>query len=150
MEHIQLHLPPDTCVETCAITTKSADGKYRLEMQADGNLVIYDNNNTAIWSSGTAGAGFGTPYKTIMQNDGNLVLYDKNDNALWSSQTAGYGVSPYKAMIQIDGNLVVYDKNSLALWSSMNGKNTSLWNFMKYFILFLNKVPQGDISIFSK
>ena len=116
----------DTCVETCAITTKSADGKYRLEMQADCNLVIYDNNNTAIWSSGTAGAGFGTPYKTIMQNDGNLVLYDKNDNALWSSQTAGYGVSPYKAMIQNDGNLVVYDKNSLALWSSMNGKNTSL------------------------
>ena len=53
-------------------------------MQNDGNLVLYDGNNTAIWSSGTGGYGV-SPYKAVMQNDGNLVVYDANQYALWTS-----------------------------------------------------------------
>ena len=106
----------DTCVETCAITTTSADGKYRLEMQSDGNLVIYDGGD-AVWSSNTAGQGV-APYTLAMQGDGNLVIYDKDYSATWASNTAGKGEGPYTLIMQGDRNLVIYDKNNSAIWAS--------------------------------
>jgi hypothetical protein len=30
-------------------------GGYKLKMQSDGNLVLYNASNTAIWSTGTGG-----------------------------------------------------------------------------------------------
>lgn len=36
---------------------KSANGKYTLIMQGDGNLVGYDETNKAFWASNTAGQG---------------------------------------------------------------------------------------------
>jgi hypothetical protein len=70
--------------------TNGANGKngpYKLQMQEDGNLVIYDKNNVAKWASG-GGGGSNGPYKLTMQNDGNLVIYDKNNAASWASQSA--------------------------------------------------------------
>jgi hypothetical protein len=64
-----------------------SNGPYKLQMQADGNLVIYDASNAAKWASGTRGDRNG-PYRLIMQDDSNLVIYDKNNRATWASQSA--------------------------------------------------------------
>jgi hypothetical protein len=109
----------DTCVETCAITTTSADGKYRLEMQSDGNLVIYDGGD-AVWASNTNGKGV-APYTLAMQGDGNLVIYDKDYSATWASNTAGKGEGPYTLIMQGDRNLVIYGKDYSVIWASNTG-----------------------------
>ena len=64
-----------------------SNGPYKLQMQEDGNLVIYDKNNAATWASGGGGGKEG-PYKLIMQDDNNLVVYDRNGRATWASQSA--------------------------------------------------------------
>lgn len=69
-------------------TNGKGKGPYRVTMQEDGNLVVYDSTNAALWNSQTNGKG--TPdYKLIMQDDGNLVVYDKTGKATWNSGTAG-------------------------------------------------------------
>ena len=64
-------------------TLVSKNGKYEVEMQNDGNLVIYTGDRQAIWASGTAGKGT-APYKLAMQADGNLVIYGAN-GFVWDS-----------------------------------------------------------------
>lgn len=60
---------------------------HRLEMQSDGNLVMYDSKNRATWASGTHDRG-ATDVTTIMQSDGNLVIYNNAPlTPLWASQT---------------------------------------------------------------
>ncbi len=51
--------------------------------QDDGNFVLYDVNDRAVWASNTDGRG---AYLAI-QNDGNVVIYDANDKAIWSTDT---------------------------------------------------------------
>jgi hypothetical protein len=60
---------------------------YRLAMQTDGNLVIYDSVNSPVWNTNTFNQGTG-PYSLIMQDDCNLVIYDTTNAALWSSKTS--------------------------------------------------------------
>ncbi len=89
----------------------SADGRFRLTMQPDGNLVIYQGSQ-ALWATNT----WGKPVtRTAMQNDGNLVLYDNNSAVYWASNTWTYG-GGYLVM-QNDGNLVIY-QGGLARWAS--------------------------------
>ena len=58
----------------------------RIIMQDDGNLVIYDVYNNALWSSATYQKGT-KPHHLIMQTDGNLVIYDGNNNPRWATGT---------------------------------------------------------------
>lgn len=56
-----------------------------LTLQQDANLVLYDANNQAIWSSGSQPGRFSQgPYRLELQNDGNLVIYDAGNSPLWS------------------------------------------------------------------
>jgi hypothetical protein len=87
------------------------DKKYKLVLQADGNLVLYSPYR-ATWASGTYGK---TPGSLVMQTDGNLVLYDASGHPVWSSNTYGNGLSTLVA--QQDGNLVIYSKTK-ATWAS--------------------------------
>jgi Domain of unknown function (DUF4476) len=57
----------------------------RCVMQADGNLVIY-NENKPTWASNTYG-GANRNAKLVMQDDGNLVLYTTGNKAIWASNT---------------------------------------------------------------
>jgi len=91
---------------------QTADRRYRLALQTDGNLVLYSTNRV-LWSSGTLGQS--ASYLS-MQTDGNLVLYDTNNHALWNTPTFGKGSS--KLVIQQDGNLVIYTGSGQASWSS--------------------------------
>ena len=90
----------------------SADGRYRLVYQADGNLVLYDDvERAAAWSSGTAGLSAG---QVVMQTDGNFVLYDGANRPQWMSGTPAYANT--RLVLQTDGNLVVYAANGRAPW----------------------------------
>jgi hypothetical protein len=90
----------------------STDGRYKVVMQGDGNLVLYSINR-ALWASGTSGKPVA---KAVMQGDGNLVLYDSQNKPYWASGTAGKGSS--SLIIQTDGNLVIYDVGGHATWTS--------------------------------
>jgi hypothetical protein len=70
----------------------STNEQYRLTMQDDGNLVLYDGKNQPHWASNTWRHGE-PPYRTTMQDDGNLVLYDVRGTATWASNTWGKGPS---------------------------------------------------------
>ena len=103
----------------------SCNGLYRLVLQPDKNLVIYQASK-ALWStltgpvphSGPIPAGYGgTGNLAIMQSDGNFVLY-KNGIATWSSNSYGYPGATL--ILRNDGTLVV-NYNGLALWSSTTG-----------------------------
>lgn len=96
----------------------SPNAKYKLVMQTDGNLVVYDGTRP-IWASNTNGKGVG-PYQATMQDDGNLVVYDSTRKPLWASNTYRKGVAPYRAVMQDDGNFVVY-AGATATWSSKSG-----------------------------
>jgi len=68
-------------------------GGNKLKVQSDGNLVAYDYNDKAVWSTGTNGRG-GTGTILKIQNDGNLVLYNGSwyggdGDALWATGTCG-------------------------------------------------------------
>jgi hypothetical protein len=96
----------------------SANGRFRLTFQNDGNLVIYDNG-AAIWATNTWNLSAALkPTHADMQADGNLVLYNDANQVAWSSNSWGSGrVNPYLDM-QNDGNAVIYHNGQSALWSS--------------------------------
>ncbi len=100
---------------------------YHVDMQSDGNFVVYpagDNSSTggAIWNSQTGG---NTADYVTLQTDGDLVIYPAGDNsgtggALWNADT--WGNTDNYLKMQDDGNLVVYSEGGVALWSSVTGK----------------------------
>ncbi len=90
----------------------TADRRFHLIMQADGNLVLYSPTH-ALWSTGTDGKSVSF---LAMQLDGNLVLYDNNGRPLWYSHTAGY--PGLRLVIQQDGNLVLYNNANRPYWNT--------------------------------
>ncbi len=95
---------------------RSANGKYSLIYQKDGNLVLYRNaDDKALWSSGT----YDTPaYECAMQDDGNFVVYTAPGNAVWSSETYGSERKNSKVILHDDGNLAIYDQNKNCFWKA--------------------------------
>ena len=70
----------------CATNTVNS-GATHADMQADGNFVLYNAGNQAVWSSQTPN---NPGAYLVMQNDGNLVIYSKLTNAqLWATGTSG-------------------------------------------------------------
>ncbi|MGY0231882.1 hypothetical protein [Longispora urticae] len=95
----------------------TANGQYRLVMQADGNLVQFtgDADPRALWSSNTAGHPGAT---AVLQRDGNLVVRGADGAALWNSGTGGRPDGDHVLAVQSDANLVVYAAGGAALWST--------------------------------
>ncbi|GEM_PF-5122051 len=86
----------------------SSNGQYRLTMQSDGNLVMYDGNGRVRYHFAGSGA------VAIMQTDGNFVEYTLFGTPVWNTQTWG---NPGSSLhIQNDGNLVVYNPHGMPLW----------------------------------
>jgi len=90
----------------------SCNGSYKLVLQADGNAVVYNASNVALWNSHTQGK---SSAKLVLQADGNLVIYGANGAALWASGSSG---KPTGLNMQSDGNLVIYDTTGKVLWAS--------------------------------
>eukprot|EP00831_Metopus_contortus_P007246 TRINITY_DN12771_c0_g1_i4.p1 TRINITY_DN12771_c0_g1~~TRINITY_DN12771_c0_g1_i4.p1 ORF type:complete len:127 (+),score=46.03 TRINITY_DN12771_c0_g1_i4:43-423(+) len=70
------------CVQETGINAEYM-GPFKLEMQSDGNLVLYSGGSKIIWASNSAGKGT-APYHLELQDDGNLVIYDKSHKAVWA------------------------------------------------------------------
>lgn len=108
---------------TAGQSVRSANGRFELTMQRDGNLVETDlTTNVVVWASRTNGSG--ASYAE-MQRDGNLVLYRGGtggaaEHAVWSSSTSGH--TGAWLSVQNDGNVVVYPQGAAQtghdLWSS--------------------------------
>ena len=88
----------------------SADGRFQLIMQTDGNLVLYGPDGY-MWQSATQG---GPDRRMVMQGDGNLVVYNGANQALWHTNTDG-NPGAYLSL-QNDGNLVIYSSSNQFLW----------------------------------
>ncbi|RKG63743.1 hypothetical protein D7V80_29500 [Corallococcus sp. CA054B] len=93
----------------------SCDGRFWLDMQFDGNLVLRQGAVT-LWHSrthGTAAVG------AVMQGDGNFVIYTSEPRALWNSGT--YGYSGAYLTVQNDGNMVIRTSRGGAIWHTQTG-----------------------------
>jgi len=86
----------------------SSDGRYKLHMQTDGNLVLYNAAGTAIWATNLAGRHL------KLHNDGCLAEVDYSGNWVWR---AGCGQGGDRLVLQSDGNLVLY-AGGRAVWAS--------------------------------
>jgi len=93
---------------------QSINQKYSLQLQTDGNLVLYENGNGVVWSTNTNGQN--AAY-LVLQVDGNLVLYGENGTVLWASETSGQIGEKYDFQLNDDGNLVITD-NGTPIWAS--------------------------------
>lgn len=92
---------------------ETADRRFKLVLQNDGNLVLYSPNR-ATWNSRTANKD--SAYLK-MQADGNMVIYDSSDHPLWDTNT--YHHSGVHLVVQPDGNLVLYDGRNNPVWNTM-------------------------------
>lgn len=92
----------------------SPNGKFYMEYQGDGNLVIYETGIKPIWASDTGGESLGY---LEMQADGNLVLYSAT-RPIRASRTSGEGIM---IQLQDDGNLVMYQDGE-PIWASMSSE----------------------------
>lgn len=65
----------------------SLNSTWKLEMQNDGNLVLYNSGGKAVWDTFTfINEHNKTPgFKAVMQDDGVFAVYDKNNIALWTT-----------------------------------------------------------------
>jgi hypothetical protein len=110
-------LHPGQCLHP-AQALASQNKLYRLIMQADGNVVLYDHQSHPIWTTNTKGC---TPREFAMQTDGNLVLYSTDNKPRWASGTHN---NPGAFLnVQDDGNLVIYREGSRA-----ETPNNALWD----------------------
>jgi hypothetical protein len=92
---------------------RSPNGRYALEMQRDGNVVVYSSGSRALWDSRT----WGRPGAELrLQRDGNLVLYGSDGQASWSTGT--WGRAAGRLTLQDDGNLVLYAADGAVMWFS--------------------------------
>lgn len=95
---------------------QSPNGKIRLVMQGDGNLVVYlinDGETSPLWASGTTDR-IHPPVRAVLQVDGNLKLFSDDGKERWSSGSSGMGTS---LKIQDDGNVVMYSEGK-KIWAT--------------------------------
>jgi hypothetical protein len=91
---------------------RSADGRFSLVVQLDGNIVLYGPSG-ALWVAPyTWGRGSTT---LTMQTDGNLTVRGPENELIWQSGTGGNPGARF--VVQDDGNLVIYS-GWTAVWNS--------------------------------
>jgi len=124
-------------------TNSKGTGEVFVLMQDDGNLVMYDSQNKAIWATNTTQTeekkhsdtlkeneqlkanesivSANGVYTAIMQGDGNFVIYKQGGGPIWASNTSGSGAL---VILQGDHNLVVYQGSSPKWASDTGGKGS--------------------------
>ena len=102
----------------------SANGRYQLIFQTDGNLVEYDlgqSGHPALWASHTTFGdtcwGCGQGQIARMQTDGNFVIYDSSNHALFATNTVGSG---YELIIGNNSNVVIDNSGGGIVWQRVN------------------------------
>lgn len=96
---------------------RSPNGSHTLEVQRDGNLVVYGPGHRPLWATGSSGKHV----QLVNQRDGNIVLIAQGNRPLWSTGTSGI---PHAALLmQNDGNLVVYAPGNRPAWASRHASS---------------------------
>lgn len=96
---------------------ETPDRRYRFVLQEDGNAVLYNAANRAVWATNTAGRNVA---HLIFQNNGNLVLRDHGGGAVWHARINDKGGNRFA--IRDDGNLMVHNTSSgRVIWQSNTG-----------------------------
>ncbi|MGP4051760.1 mannose-binding protein [Streptomyces sp. 2A115] len=85
--------------------------RIRMVMQADGNLVVYNEKGKPIWASMT----FGDNHRAIFQNDGNLVIHNAADRPIWASRS--HGNEGAQLVLRADAKVVIVYKGGV-VWST--------------------------------
>jgi len=116
------------------MTAGRGTGPYRLALQNDRNIVVYDSLNIPLWESGTSTCCTLTSnnqkllpeqcihspnnrYRMCFQNDAHLVGYDSTKSEVfWSNNVYNYAVG--FCMMQYDGNFACYDSLGVVKWST--------------------------------
>jgi len=125
----------------------SPNPPFKLVLQPDNHLILFDSASKPLWASYTMNKGEGSAHITL-QDDCSLVLFDSKNKALWSHST---GSAPeikkggklfngqyitdgscietvnanHKLCLQKDGNVVIY-RGHVGIWSSRtNGKGVA-------------------------
>ena len=118
--------------QTLWSSNSAGAGCPTLDLQRDGNLVVYDTKE--VFAKGQVSAishqerllagwdvwspnGF---YELRMETTGNLALYSDAGKLLWDAGTKNDG---NYAVMQSDGNLVVYSSANKPLWASNTAGN---------------------------
>jgi hypothetical protein len=96
---------------TAGQSKTSPDGRYRLTMQSDGNLVLYTAAGEALWHTHTYGSG---ATHAILQHDGNFVLYTAGGDAKWHTHT--WDTAADRLVVQNDSNVVLYGPDATPYW----------------------------------
>nr|AAC49413.1 mannose-specific lectin precursor [Polygonatum multiflorum] len=94
-------------------------GSYRLIMQADCNLVVYDSGKP-VWATNTG--GLARDCRLTMHNNGNLVIYDRSNSVIWQTNT-NEKEDHYVLVLQQDRNVVIYGP---AVWATGSGPAVGL------------------------
>lgn len=117
---------------------------FKLMMQDDGNLVIYTESGTAVWSSNTAGKNGDTPNPEWKNGKGNLGPSIKSGEMINENQ---YLLSPSAttmAIVQSDGNFVIYKTLSGCVKNDNGNYYGRAWTNAVY------SIAENDISNLGK
>ncbi|XP_039145727.1 mannose-specific lectin-like [Dioscorea cayenensis subsp. rotundata] len=96
-----------------------AYGSFKLVMQEDCNLVLYDICNT-VWATNTSGRG--TNCYLSFRSNGNLVIQNSNGQTVWATNQSG-GQGNYVFILQKDRNLAVYGPVTWQTKTSLAGSD---------------------------
>jgi hypothetical protein len=97
-------------------TLKSPNGDFKLVLQDDGNMVLFNSANAIIWATNVFPGAGAAPYRLEMQRDGNLVIYNRSNGFVWATNRTSTN-GPFRFALQNDSNLVVYDRNNGVVWN---------------------------------
>lgn len=97
----------------------SANGKYKLILGEDGNLVLFIvKTRVSVWETDTSGSG---ATELRMQEDGNLVLYKEHRSTpVWATGSNHRSHIGCRAILEDWGELVLYSPRYEILWSSLD------------------------------
>nr|1DLP_A Chain A, Lectin Scafet Precursor [Hyacinthoides hispanica]1DLP_B Chain B, Lectin Scafet Precursor [Hyacinthoides hispanica]1DLP_C Chain C, Lectin Scafet Precursor [Hyacinthoides hispanica]1DLP_D Chain D, Lectin Scafet Precursor [Hyacinthoides hispanica]1DLP_E Chain E, Lectin Scafet Precursor [Hyacinthoides hispanica]1DLP_F Chain F, Lectin Scafet Precursor [Hyacinthoides hispanica] len=84
---------------------------YRLSMETDCNLVLFDRDDR-VWSTNTAGKGTGC--RAVLQPNGRMDVLTNQNIAVWTSGNSR-SAGRYVFVLQPDRNLAIYGG---ALWTT--------------------------------
>jgi len=130
----------------------SPNKQYRLVLQGDGNLVLYQGS-TSLWASNTVLPNIA---RVVMQGDGNLVIYTSDGQPAWDCYRS-FGHPGARLNLQDDGNLVIYDSTNRPLWdknaehmnpASVVDKKQLSKNRFRYKFIGSGEVAVADLTMF--
>jgi hypothetical protein len=113
----------------------------RLVYQYDGNLVIYNYKNQALWASDTAGRTCtSSTCLAAYQNDGNIVLY-QNGHPYWASNV--YAPQSTLKISMHFPNISILNINQIAIWQGAWNTNQQLQFSSGGLLLYPNDLSQN-------